>query len=64
MKKHVKNYMKHHGYGEQDVILCEKCNAVANDIHHKKFKSQGGTDKVDNLIAVCRACHNELHGIK
>jgi 5-methylcytosine-specific restriction endonuclease McrA len=64
MKKHTKNYMEHYGYGEQDVILCEKCGRVAVDIHHKKLKSQGGTDDIENLIAVCRTCHNKLHGLK
>ena len=62
MKKHVKNYMRHYGYGEQDIILCEKCGQVAVDIHHKKLKSQGGTDDMDNLIALCRRCHNIEHG--
>jgi 5-methylcytosine-specific restriction endonuclease McrA len=62
MKRHVKNYLKAHGYGEQDIIPCEKCGAVAVDIHHKKFKSQGGTDDVENLIALCRKCHDRAHG--
>ena len=63
MKKHVKNYMKHHGLGEQDVILCEKCGLLAVDIHHKTFKSQCGTDEIENLIALCRNCHDEAHGL-
>ena len=51
MKPHVKNYLKAHGYGEQDFIPCEECGRQAVDIHHKIFRSQGGTDEVDNLIA-------------
>jgi 5-methylcytosine-specific restriction endonuclease McrA len=62
MKRHVKNYLKAHGYGEQDIIPCEECGGVAVDIHHKKFKSQGGTDDVENLIALCRKCHDRAHG--
>jgi len=61
MKKHVKNYMKANNLGEQDIILCEQCGNVAVDIHHKKYKSQGGTDDVDNLIALCRKCHEAIH---
>ncbi len=61
MKKHIRNYLKHYGYGEQDVILCEQCKAVAVDIHHIKEKSLGGTDDIDNLIALCRDCHSEYH---
>lgn len=63
MKRHIKNYLKHHGYGEQDVILCEICGAVAVDIHHKILKSQGGIDDIENLIALCRKCHNKEHNI-
>ena len=61
MKPHVKNYFKHFGYGEQDRIMCEVCNRVAKDLHHVKFKSRGGTDEVDNIIALCRECHDEAH---
>ena len=63
MKKHVKIYFEHHGYGEQDIILCEQCGITANAIHHKKFKSLGGTDEIDNLIALCDDCHAKAHGL-
>lgn len=64
MKKHIKVYLKHHGYGEQDIILCEKCGGVAVDIHHKIPKSLGGTDDIENLIALCRNCHDIEHDLK
>ena len=64
MKPHVKNYLKAHGYGEQDFIPCEECGRQAVDIHHKIFRSQGGTDEADNLIALCRDCHDMAHGKK
>jgi len=64
MKKHVKNYLKHYGYGEQDIILCEECGDVAVDIHHKVFKSNGGSDEVENLTALCRNCHEIAHGLR
>lgn len=61
MKRHVKNYLKATGYGIQDVILCERCAFVAVDIHHIKYKSQGGSDEYENLIALCRDCHIKAH---
>jgi len=65
MKKYIKNYVKHHNIGEQDIILCKargkKCEGVAVDLHHIKLKSQGGTDDVENLIPVCRKCHEYAH---
>ena len=55
-------YLKHRGYAEQDYILCESCfKKRANDVHHIHFKSKGGTDRMDNLIAVCRDCHIKAH---
>ena len=53
--------MEHHGYCKEDIILCEICGQQAVDIHHKKLRSQGGTDEVDNLIALCRKDHEAAH---
>ncbi len=68
MKRHVKIYLDHHGYGIEDIILCEKrgpnCENVAVDIHHKLKKSLGGTDDIENLEAVCRNCHDIEHDLK
>jgi 5-methylcytosine-specific restriction endonuclease McrA len=65
MKKHIKNYYNHHSLGIDDVIICEKCNnKKAVDIHHIIFRSQGGSDNIDNLIALCRDCHNKAHADK
>ena len=61
MQKHIKNYMKHFGYGEQDVILCTVCGKVATDIHHIVYRSAGGKDSVNNLIGLCRDCHDCSH---
>ena len=64
MVKYKQNFMKDRGLCPGDVVLCEECGRVANDIHHKLKKSQGGTDDADNLIALCRRCHGAEHGIK
>lgn len=61
MQKHVKNYMKYFDYGCDDVILCEVCHACAVDLHHITYRSRGGSDEVDNIIALCRVCHNKAH---
>ena len=57
-------YFKHYSYVKEDIILCEVCNAVAVDIHHIKYKSRGGGDDIENLIALCRSCHNKAHDEK
>lgn len=62
---YITNYMKHYNIGEQDIVLCkaksEECLGVAVDLHHIVFKSQGGKDNVENLIPICRNCHNLAH---
>ena len=61
MKNYKKIYFKHFNYGIDDVILCEVCGRVAVDIHHIKYRSRGGTDEIDNLMALCRSCHDKAH---
>lgn len=64
MKKHVKTYMRHHGYAEQDFIPCEVCGAQAVDVHHIDPKGMGGSkerDGIGNLIGLCRVCHIKAH---
>tara|TARA_R110002020_G_scaffold183360_6_gene379656 strand:- start:1095 stop:1334 length:240 start_codon:yes stop_codon:yes gene_type:complete len=63
MKKHIKIYFKYFNYGIDDVILCEACEAVAVDIHHINGRGKG-KDVIENLVALCRACHNFAHSDK
>ena len=53
--------MDHFGYGEQDWMPCEWCAGKCVDVHHIKPKSLGGKDEIDNLVGLCRDCHNEAH---
>lgn len=57
-------YFRYFGYCSDDVILCEVCGAVSVDIHHIVPKGMGGSktkDNIENLMAVCRDCHNKAH---
>lgn len=29
--------------------------------HHKKWRAQGGSDKIINIIALCGNCHAKIH---
>ena len=45
---------------------CEVCGDLAQDCHHIIFKGSGGAKRDDrdtNLIALCRECHNQAHGV-
>ena len=61
MQKYIKNYINYFNYGEQDKILCEACGGLAVDLHHVIYRSQGGSDDVSNIIALCRPDHEKAH---
>ena len=66
MEKHTKVYLKffpsHSGF-----YHCEICHTQATEIHHIKRRSEFGSktkdqqDKIENLIALCRTCHDKAH---
>lgn len=63
MLPHVKNYFNHFGYGIDDVILCEVCGSKSVDLHHieRRMKGVKRLDDVENIIALCRNCHDKAH---
>jgi len=61
MASYKKKYLKHFGYGEQDFVPSENSGKPAHDIHHLLFKSLGGTDDIENLMALTREEHDRAH---
>lgn len=62
-----KVYTTFFGYFEGETILCESCKSVAVDIHHIDNKGMGGSknkDYIENLVALCRKCHDDCHNDK
>jgi hypothetical protein len=62
MKNHVKIYLEYYNYQPGDFIACKVCEAEAVDIHHIEARGMGGSkemDRIDNLIALCRPCHEK-----
>ena len=46
----------------RDGYRCVKCGATQNlDPHHKKWRSKGRDDRLENLATECRDCHNKEH---
>jgi len=47
----------------RDNYECFKCKTknVKLNVHHIILKSGGGTDTPDNLITLCKKCHEKLH---
>lgn len=66
MEKHTKVYLEffpsHTGF-----YHCEICHSQATEIHHIQRRSEFGSktkhlqDKIENLIALCRTCHEKAH---
>ena len=48
---------------ERDLHRCRICGRSWGlaDVHHVIKRSQGGTDDMNNLILLCRDCHNKQH---
>ena len=48
----------------RDSHLCQPCLAKgrptpATEVHHVKAKADGGTDDRENLVSICRECHDK-----
>ena len=63
MKKHTKIYLNHFGYGLEDFMPCEVCGERCVDVHHINGRGNG-KDVIQNLIGLCRSCHDRAHGLK
>jgi len=42
---------------------CADCGAPATEVHHLMSVSDGGTDRWDNLMPLCKACHSRRTGL-
>lgn len=61
---HLEIYRRAWGYAEDEYVPCEVCGGTAVDVHHIVYRSHGGTDEIENLIGLCRACHDRCHAAK
>lgn len=42
---------------------CQRCNSASSllEVHHKKPVSEGGDNRIESLMVLCRACHSLIH---
>ncbi len=68
MTKHAKAFIESRKISESDAWPCEWCGKPSLvqdlDCHHVRFRSQGGGDEPENLIGLCRPCHEKAHAGK
>lgn len=50
---------------DRDKYTCQYCKGKSKnnklEIHHIIFRSNGGSDEQENLITLCKVCHDSLH---
>ena len=46
---------------EEANYICAICGGEALDAHHVIPLEEGGTNEKDNLICLCRTCHQQVH---
>ena len=64
MKIHTKIYFNYYNIAPGEFIPCYVCSKKAVDIHHIEQKGMGGSktkDVIENLIPLCRHCHEAAH---
>jgi hypothetical protein len=45
---------------DRDKNKCKQCGNKGYDVHHKHYKNWGN-EKLEDLITLCRACHEQYH---
>ncbi|MBZ5751924.1 RNA-guided endonuclease IscB [Metabacillus rhizolycopersici] len=49
----------------RDGYCCQHCKGKTKDkrleVHHIIFRSENGSDEEDNLLTLCKTCHDALH---
>ncbi len=44
-----------------EIGISRECTGKFEHSHHRKMRSQGGTDRVENILAVDPFCHDWIH---
>jgi 5-methylcytosine-specific restriction endonuclease McrA len=63
MTNHAKIYMNYFDLKTPEEVICEGCGRLASDIHHINGRGEG-KDVIQNLMALCRKCHDRAHSSK
>ena len=47
----------------RDNYACQVCGKTEGklEVHHVVFKNNGGSDRMDNLVCLCKDCHEKIH---
>ena len=52
----------------RDKYICQSCKGKSKEkrleVHHVIYRSNGGSDNADNLVTLCKVCHDKVHDNK
>lgn len=46
---------------KRDGGKCRCCKRRGAEVHHLKYRSQGGDHDPNNLALLCKTCHEDIH---
>lgn len=49
------------GERAMNVYPFTECRVKAQHVHHRKYRSRGGSNDLKNLLHVCYQCHSWIH---
>ena len=49
---------------KQNTACNYRCPNLATAMHHVVYRSHGGSDSLDNCLALCKQCHDDIHAGK
>jgi hypothetical protein len=44
-----------------EMMASHDCGGRATHVHHRKYRSRGGSNSLANLIHICVPCHDWIH---
>ena len=49
----------------RDKHICQNCKGRSKEkrleVHHIVYRSKGGSDRAENLVTLCKVCHDKVH---
>ena len=61
MPEHVAEAVIERSGGKCEAMGTFFCDGPAQQLHHRRMRSQGGKHTVQNLLALCASCHSWVH---
>lgn len=57
----VRPLVRERSGGRCEAGMSERCSGRGTHVHHRKLRSQGGSNDLANLLDVCAWCHSTIH---